>query len=72
MKYVETATIVVKRPLVNVDAGFVKERPMFCTASTTKIKEMRVEKISSVNRVRYFTKFEADVTELRCANETKR
>jgi len=52
------------RPLVNDDAGLVKLRPMFCTASTTKINEMRVEKISSVNLVRYLTKLDADVTEL--------
>ena len=46
------------------DAGFVKLRPMFCAASTTKIKEIKVEKISSVNLVRYLTKLDADVTEL--------
>ena len=64
MKYVDTATISVKRPLVNEDAGFVKDFPMFCAASTTKMKEIKVEKISSVKRVRYLTKFEADVIEL--------
>ena len=64
VKNVETATIVVKSPLVKVDAGSVNERPIFCTASTTKMKDISVEKISSVNRVRYLTKFDADVTEL--------
>ena len=64
MKYVVTATISVKRPLVNEDAGFVNDFPMFCVASTTKIKDIRVEKISSVKRVRYLTKLEADVMEL--------
>ena len=64
MKYVVTATINVKRPLVNEDAGFVKDFPMFWVASTTKIKDIRVEKISSVNLVRYLTKLEADVMEL--------
>lgn len=64
VKYVETATIVVKSPLVKVDAGSVNERPIFCTASTTKMKDISVEKISSVNRVRYLTKLDADVTEL--------
>jgi hypothetical protein len=55
----------VRRPLVNEDAGLVKLRPMFCTASTTKMKEMSVEKISSVNRVRYLTEWDAEVTELK-------
>ena len=64
VKNVETATIVVKSPLVKVDAGSVNERPIFCMASTTKMKDISVEKISSVNRVRYLTKFDADVTEL--------
>lgn len=64
VKYVDTATIIVKRPLVKEDAGFVKDFPMFCTASTTKINEINVEKISSVKRVRYLTKLDADVMEL--------
>ena len=64
VKYVDTATISVKSPLVKDDAGFVKLRPMFCAASTTKINEIKVEKISSVNLVRYLTKLDADVTEL--------
>lgn len=54
----------VKSPLVKEDAGLVKLRPMFWAASTTKMKDIRVEKISSVNLVRYLTKLEADVTEL--------
>jgi len=64
VKYVDRATMTVSRPLVKEDAGLVKLRPMFCTASTTKMKEMSVEKISSVNLVRYLTEWDAEVTEL--------
>ena len=58
------ATMTVKRPLVKEDAGFVNDFPIFCAASTTNIKEIKVEKISSVKRVRYLTPLDADVIEL--------
>lgn len=64
VKYVETATITVSRPFAKEEAGLMKDFPMFWAASTTKMKEIKVEKISSVKRVRYLTKFEADVMEL--------
>ena len=51
--------------LVNVEIGDTNVPPTSLTASTTKIVEMRTEKISSVNRVRYFTKLEAEVMELK-------
>lgn len=51
----------VKSALVKVEAGLVNVAVISDTASMTKMVEMRREKISSVNRVRYFTKFEADV-----------
>ena len=51
----------VNSALVKVDVGLVNVAPISDTASMTKIVEMRREKISSVNRVRNLTKFEADV-----------
>jgi len=60
---VVTAQVNVSRAFVNVDADDVKVLPMSETASTTKIQLMRTENISSVKRVRYLTKFEAEVTE---------
>mmetsp|Transcript_6123 Transcript_6123/g.7119 ORF Transcript_6123/g.7119 Transcript_6123/m.7119 type:complete len:177 (+) Transcript_6123:776-1306(+) len=57
------ATARVRRAFVNVDAGDKKVPPTSLTASTTKIVEIKTEKISSVKRVRYFTRFDADVME---------
>ena len=65
MPYVVEAMINVNIALANVDAGETNVPPTSLTASTTKIVEMRTEKISSVNRVKYLTKFEADVMELK-------
>ena len=62
VKVVE-AQVSVSKALVSVDAGEVKVFPTFVSASTTKITLISVEKISSVKRVRYFTKFDADVTD---------
>jgi hypothetical protein len=46
----------VRRAFVNVDAGEAKVRPTSDTASTTNIVLIRVEKISSVNLVKYWSK----------------
>jgi hypothetical protein len=61
--YVVTAQVSVSNAFVKVDADDENVLPISETASTTKIQLIRTEKISSVKRVRYFTKFEADVTE---------
>ena len=53
----------VRRALVKVDAGDEKVRPMSETASMTKIQLINTEKISSVKRVKYFTRFDAEVIE---------
>jgi len=55
----------VRRALVNVETGLEKVPPTSETASTTKIVEIKTEKISSVNRVKYLTRLEADVMEER-------
>ena len=55
----------VSNALVKVESGEVKVPPISLAASTTKIVEIRTEKISSVNLVRYLTKFEAEVMELK-------
>ena len=60
---VVAAQVSVSNAFVIVDAEDEKVLPISETASTTKIQLIRTEKISSVKRVRYFTKFEADVTE---------
>jgi hypothetical protein len=70
--YVDTATMRVNKPLVKEEAGLVKLLPIFCTASTTKMKEMRVLKISSVNLVKYLTRFDADVMELLVSKKKER
>ena len=51
----------VSKAFVNVDAGDINVPPISEAASTTNIVDMRTAKISSVNRVRYFTKLDADV-----------
>jgi hypothetical protein len=53
----------VRSAFEKVDAADAKVPPMSETASTTKMPLIRTEKISSVKRVRYFTKLDADVTE---------
>ena len=50
-----------KHTLVKVEAGLEKVPATSEKASTTKIVLMRVEKISSVKRVRYLTRFDAEV-----------
>jgi hypothetical protein len=59
--YVPLAITKVSNAFTKVDAGDIKVPPMSDTASTTKMVEMSTEKISSVNRVRYLTKLDADV-----------
>jgi hypothetical protein len=51
----------VSRALVNVDAGDVNVLAASETASTIKMTLINVEKISSVNRVKYLTQFDPDV-----------
>lgn len=53
----------VNNALVKVEAGEVNVRPTSETASTTKMALMSTENISSVNRVKYLTRFDAEVTE---------
>jgi hypothetical protein len=60
---VVTAQVSVSNAFVKVDADDENVLPISETASTTKIQLIKTEKISSVNRVRYFTKLEADVKE---------
>ena len=55
----------VSNALVKVDAGDMNVPPMSDAASTTNMVEIRTEKISSVNLVRYLTKFDADVIDER-------
>jgi hypothetical protein len=50
---------------VNVDSGDVNVPPTSLIASITKIVEIKTEKISSVNLVRYLTRFDADVMDER-------
>ena len=61
-EYVKVAHTSVKRALVKSDAGEAKVRATSDTASTTKMVEMRVLKISSVKRVKYRTKLLPEVT----------
>ena len=60
---VEVAHVRVSRAFVNVDAGDENVRPISEPASMTKIALVRTENISSVKRVRYFTRCDAEVTE---------
>jgi hypothetical protein len=62
-KKVLTAVTSVSRAFVNVVETFVKVRPTSETASITNIVLMRTENISSVNLVKYLTRFDADVIE---------
>ena len=61
MRKVVEAVSTVRSALVKVEAVLVKVRPTSDTASTTKMALMRVEKISSVKRVRNLTRLDADV-----------
>ena len=63
LPYVTVAMVSVSKALVNVDAGDINVPPISEAASTTKIVDIRTAKISSVNRVRYLTKLDADVME---------
>lgn len=62
-KNVVEAVTAVKRAFVRLDVKNVL--PTSETASTTNMVEINVLKISSVNLVRYFTKFDALVMELK-------
>ena len=53
----------VSKALLKVEPGEVKVLLTSETASTTKMVEMRTLKISSVNRVMYLTRFDAEVNE---------
>jgi hypothetical protein len=53
----------VNKALVKVEPGLVNVPAISETASTTNIVEMSTEKISSVNLVKYLTRFEAEVTD---------
>lgn len=61
IKKVVDAVTTVNKPLVKPEA---KDPEMSDSAEKTKMAEIRVEKISSVNLVKYLTRLLADVTEL--------
>mmetsp|Transcript_57538 Transcript_57538/g.153685 ORF Transcript_57538/g.153685 Transcript_57538/m.153685 type:complete len:207 (-) Transcript_57538:613-1233(-) len=63
MVKVEAAHVNVNRALVKVEAGDEKVRPTSDTASKTNMQLISNEKISSVKRVRYLTRLEAEVIE---------
>ena len=60
--YVVHAQTRVNNAFVKVDTGDTNVLPISDAASTTKMQLISTEKISSVNRVKYFTKLEPDVT----------
>jgi hypothetical protein len=59
---VTMAQVKVKSALVPVDTGDVKVLATSVTASKRNIELIRTEKISSVNRVKYLTRFDAEVS----------
>mmetsp|Transcript_14605 Transcript_14605/g.33777 ORF Transcript_14605/g.33777 Transcript_14605/m.33777 type:complete len:208 (+) Transcript_14605:1960-2583(+) len=61
MEKVTAAQVRVRSDFVKVSAGELNVLLMSETASATKMELIRTEKISSVNRVKYLTRFEPEV-----------
>ena len=69
IKYVDVAITREKQACAPVTAGFMKPFASSRTASVINISDISIEKISSVNLVKYWIKFEVEKREERARNK---